>query len=175
MWRIVHIIDALNRRIGRGVAWAALAMVLVQFAVVMLRHVFSVGYVAMQEAVWYLHGILFMVGAGYTLLEDGHVRVDVFYRDARPATRALIDLIGAAFLLVPVCVVIIWLSRAYVLNAVLVLETGGDPAGLPLVFALKAVIWLFALLVGLQGVSMALKAWGFLSGMAPHYPPRPGR
>ena len=78
-------------------------MVLLQFAVVVMRYVFGVGFIFMQEGVIYLHAALFMLGAGYTLLHGGHVRVDIFYRDAAPPRKALIDLLGVILFLVPVC------------------------------------------------------------------------
>ena len=77
-------IDTFNRKLGHATAWFALVLVLLQFSVVVLRYVFSVGFAPMQEAVWYLHGLLFMLGAGYTFLQDEHVRVDVIYRQATP-------------------------------------------------------------------------------------------
>ena len=84
----VRFVDRLNDAVGRGVAWLTLAMVLIAFAVVLLRYVFSVGWVWMQESYVWLHGIVFMLGAGYTLLHQGHVRVDIFYRDAAARRRA---------------------------------------------------------------------------------------
>jgi len=169
-FKLITGIDGLNRRLGRGVAWLVLAMVLVQFGVVVLRHVFSIGFVAMQESVLYLHGTLFMLGAGYTLLNDGHVRVDVFYRDAKPRTKAIVDLAGALLFLLPVCVLIVWYSWDYVLGAWSVAEGSREGSGLPLTFLYKTVIWVFAASLGLQGCSMALKCWAFLSGAAPDYP-----
>ena len=96
-------IDAVNETVGRAAAWLALAMVLLEFVVVVMRYVFGVGFIAMQEGVIYLHAGLFLVGAGYTLLHGGHVRVDIFYRDAPPARRAVVDLAGVVLFLLPVC------------------------------------------------------------------------
>ena len=90
---VARAIDAVNERIGRGVAWFALLMVLLQFTVVVMRYVFGLGSIFMQEGVIYLHAALFLCGAGYTLLHGGHVRVDIFYRDASPRRKALVDLI----------------------------------------------------------------------------------
>ena len=168
--KLTTAIDGLNRRLGHAVAWLVLAMVLVQFAVVVLRHVFSIGFVAMQESVLYLHGTLFMLGAGYALLHDGHVRVDVFYRDARPRTKAMIDLAGALVFLLPFCGLVIWFSGDYIMDAWRVAEGSREGSGLPLTFLYKTVIWLFAASLALQGCSMALKCWAYLSGAAPDYP-----
>ncbi len=176
--RFISAVDKLNERIGHGVAWLVLALVLIQFTVVIMRYVFSYGFIAAQESIWYLHGLIFMLGAGYTLLLDGHVRVDVIYRDAGPRTKAWVDLIGAFVLLLPLCALTIWLSWGYVINAWRVLEISHEESGLPFIYLYKTVIWAFAALLGLQGLSMAAKAWIFLSGQGDTYPPgaeaRPG-
>lgn len=91
---VISRIDNFNRKLGHAIAWLALALVLVQFTVVVLRYVFSIGFAPMQEAVWHLHGLLFMLGAGYTLLRDEHVRVDVLYREASPKQKAITDFGG---------------------------------------------------------------------------------
>ena len=91
---LTRAIDVVNEHVGRVASWLALLMVLLQFVVVVMRYIFGWGFIAMQEGVIYLHATLFLVGAGYTLLHGGHVRVDIFYRDARPRRRALIDLLG---------------------------------------------------------------------------------
>lgn len=175
--RMINKIDLLNRKLGHAVAWLALVMVLLQFAVVVLRYVFAVGYVPMQEAVWHLHGLLFMLGAGYTLLLDGHVRVDVIYRDASPAYKARIDVAGSVFFVLPVCILTLLMSWDYVLrsiydfeNGVWVLERSPEFGGLPLVWAYKTVIWVFAVTLALQGVSVAAKAFSYLKGDALSYP-----
>ncbi len=171
LFRTIAALDAVNRRAGHTVAWLALGLVFVQFAVVVLRHVFLIGFVWMQESVLYLYGALFMAGAGYTLLCDGHVRVDIFYRNAASRTKALIDLAGAVLLILPVCAVVAWLSGDYVISAWRLGERSSEALGLPLTFAYKTMIWVFALLVGLQGVSMALKCCAYLTGAAASYPP----
>ena len=152
------LIDKVNDRVGRIVAWAALAMVLLQFAVVMLRYVFGVGNIMAQEGVIYLHGILFLLGAGYTLLHGGHVRVDVFYADARPRTKAWINLLGVIVFLLPVCGLIAWSSWPYVVSSWQVFEGSKETSGIQAVYLLKSAILIFAALVMLQGVSMAGRA-----------------
>lgn len=162
----VRRLDGLNDRVGRATAWLALAMVLIQFIVVVLRYVFSIGFIPMQESIWYLHGILFMLGAGYTLLHNGHVRVDIFYREASPRAKAWVDLFGVVVLLLPVCALILAFSWSYVINGWKVLEGSTETGGIPLVFALKTMIWGFVALVGLQGISLALRSILVLAGVA---------
>lgn len=101
MTRLTGFIDGLNERLGRVVSWLALLMVMIQFIVVIQRYVFGIGSIWMQESIVYMHGMLFMLAAGYTLLHNGHVRVDVFYREATPRRKALTDLFGSLFFLLP--------------------------------------------------------------------------
>ncbi len=173
LYNIARAIDGVNARVGNAIAWTAFIMVLVQFAVVILRYVFAFSNTALSESIWYLHGLLFMIGAGYTLLHDGHVRVDVFYREASERYRAWVDVIGSLLFVMPLCILIFWLSWNYVINAWLVLEGSLELAGLPLVFLYKTVIWLFAALVGLQGLSTSIKGFLFLMGRWPRYSPGP--
>ncbi|MDX1604677.1 MAG: TRAP transporter small permease subunit [Candidatus Competibacterales bacterium] len=167
MASLIRRLEAVNAVLGRTVAWLALAMVLLQFAIVILRYVFSVGFIALQESVWYLHGLLFMLGAGYTLLRDEHVRIDVIYREASIRYRAWVDLLGVLLLLLPVCGAILWLSWNYVLNAWRTLEGSTELSGLPLIFLLKTVVLVFAVLLSLQGLALALRALRVLTGAGP--------
>ena len=165
---LMAVIDSINFQIGRTLSWLALIMVLLQFALVAMRHVFGVGSVVMQEMIMYMHATLFMVTAGYTLQLDEHVRCDIFYRDATPAKRAWIDLLGVLFFLLPMCVVIFWVSLPYVANAWAVLEGSSEGSlGLPGVFLLKTLIPLMAVLLGLQGLSVANRAVAHLRSRTP--------
>jgi TRAP-type mannitol/chloroaromatic compound transport system permease small subunit len=151
----VRFIDQLNEVIGRGIAWLTLAMVLIGFIVVMLRYVFSIGFVWMQESYVWLHGITFMLAAGYTLIHDGHVRVDIFYRTASIRKKALVDLFGSLVLLLPV-LVLVWVQAwPYVLDSWARLEESREAGGLPGLFLLKSVILVFCVTMGLQGLSLA--------------------
>jgi TRAP-type mannitol/chloroaromatic compound transport system permease small subunit len=99
--RVADRIDAVIRHIGEWVAWLSLAMVLVTFAVVLLRYAFDIGSIALQESVTYMHAVLFMLGIAYTLGRNGHVRVDIFYERLSRRGRARVDLIGTLLLLIP--------------------------------------------------------------------------
>jgi len=169
LYRIAKAIDAVNIRAGNAIAWTAFIMVLIQFAVVILRYVFAFSNTALSESIWYLHGLLFMIGAGYTLLYDGHVRVDVIYREASTRYKAVVDLVGSLAFILPLCILTVWLSWGYVINAWRVLEGSTELAGLPLIFLYKTVIWVFAGLVGLQAISTAIKAVLYLMGRWPRY------
>ena len=156
-------IDRLNVAIGRAVAWLVLAVVLLQFALVVARYLFGLGSVWLTETVIYAHATLFMLAAAWTLHASGHVRVDVFYADASARTRARIDLIGALLLLLPFMLVLLWLSVPYAARSWAILEHSQEASGLPLVFVLKTLISLFALLMALQGIAQAIRAAAALS------------
>ena len=168
----VRRVDRLNDVVGRSVAWLTLAMVLITFLVVVLRYAFSLGWVWMQESYVWLHGIVFMLGAGYTLLHGGHVRVDIFYGAKDDRFRAWVDLFGGLFLLLPVIVLVGWVSWDYVLSSWAKLEESREAGGLHGLFLLKTVIWGFCVLVALQGLSLSGRSALILAGRAEFLPAR---
>src|SRR5690606_37431965 len=103
---IVRAIDTLNEYTGRVLAWLTLGTVLVCFLVVVLRYLFAIGSVCLQELYVWQHAIVFMLGAGYTLLHGGHVRVDILHARMSERRRAWIDLLGTIFFLMPWLVVL---------------------------------------------------------------------
>jgi TRAP-type mannitol/chloroaromatic compound transport system permease small subunit len=137
---------------------------MLQFALVVARYVFSLGSIWLSETVIYAHAALFLLAAAWTLQLGGHVRVDIFYADARPRTKAWIDLIGALALLFPVMLVLLWLSWPYAARSWAVLERSQEASGLPLVFVLKSFIPAFAVLMALQGVAQVARAVLVLRG-----------
>jgi TRAP-type mannitol/chloroaromatic compound transport system permease small subunit len=151
-------IDALTAAVGHAVAWCLLAMVIVQVVLVLTRYILGVGSIWLQEAIIYAHAALFMLAAAWTLQQGGHVRVDIFYVEASARRRALIDLFGAVILLFPFAITLVWMSAPYVARSWGILEHSRETSGLPFVFLLKTLIPLFALLLGLQGVSQAIRA-----------------
>jgi TRAP-type mannitol/chloroaromatic compound transport system permease small subunit len=151
-------VDRLNGWIGRAAAWAVLVMVVVQFAIVALRYAFGFGSLWMQESLHYLLAILVLLSAGWTLRSDGHVRVDIFYADASPRSRAKVDLAGALLLLIPFMTAVIWFSWSYASRSWSVTEGSREAGGIPLVFLLKSSIPLFAVLLLLQGIAQAGRA-----------------
>ena len=151
-------IDRLTTGIGRAVAWLALAVVLLQFALVVARYLFGLGSIWATETVIYAHATLFMLAAAWTLRAGGHVRVDVFYAEATPRTRAKIDLAGSVLLLLPFALVLVWLSVPYAARSWAILERSQETSGLPLVYLLKTLIPLFAFLMALQGIAQAIRA-----------------
>lgn len=158
MNRLARFLDALSDITGRTIAWLTAGMVLVTFAVVVLRYAFDWGSIAMQESITYLHALVFMIGAAYTLGQDGHVRVDIFYRKMGPHGKAMVNLLGTLFLLLPVCIYIAAESWPYVTASWAVHEGSREAGGLPGVFLLKGLLIVMPVLLILQGVADALKA-----------------
>ena len=155
-------IDRLTTTIGRAVAWLVLVVVLLQFGLVVARYLFGLGSIWLTETVIYAHATLFMLAAAWTLHAGGHVRVDVFYAEASPRAKAVIDLAGSVLLLLPFALVLIWLGVPYAARSWAVLERSQELSGLPLVFVLKTLIPLFAALMALQGVAQAIRAFRLL-------------
>jgi len=151
-------IDRLTAAIGRTVMWCGLAMVVLQVMVVLMRYVLGVGSIWLSEAIVYAHATLFMGASAWTLQQGGHVRVDIFYADAAPRSRAVVDLLGAVVLLLPFCCVLAWFALPYVGRSWAILEHSREASGLPLVFLLKTLIPVFAVLLGLQGIAQAIRA-----------------
>ncbi len=149
---------------GRAVMWLLLVMALVQFAVVLLRYVFGVNEIFMQESITYMHGAIFLLAAGYALLTNDHVRVDIFYRDAPPKRKAIVDLLGTYLFLFPVCLIILWTASPYVARSWAFFEGSADTSGIQGVFLLKSLIPAFAVLLSMAGFVIAHKAVETLKG-----------
>lgn len=143
---------------GRSVSWLTLGMVLVTFCVVFLRYVFDIGWIALQESVSYMHALVFLIGAAYTLKYDEHVRVDIFYSKLGPRGQAWINFLGSLLILLPVMVFIIWVSREYVVESWAVLESSRETGGLPGIFLLKSCIILMSMLLILQAIAQLLQS-----------------
>ena len=172
--RWIRALEAISDWIGRGTAWLTLAMVLVTFLVVLLRYAFDLGWIAMQESVTYLHGLVFMLGAAYTLRHDGHVRVDIFYRKLGVRGRCWVDLLGTLVLLIPTCLFIAWMSWDYVSVSWQVREGSREAGGLPGVFLLKTLLLVMPLLLLMQGLAGALRNLLLLSAGTREGQQRPG-
>ena len=153
-------LDRLSTVMGKAASWLTLFMVLVTFIVVVMRYALDAGFIWVQESVVWMHAMVFMLGAAYTLHDEEHVRVDVFYRDMSTRRRALVDLIGVIIFLLPVCAFLAWNSWDFVLQSWRIGESSREPGGLPYPFLplLKSALLLMPLTVALQGVSLLLKS-----------------
>lgn len=157
MGKLADSLDRINLAIGHAVCWLALMMVLLQFIVVLLRYVFGVSFIALNESVLYLHAALFMIGAGYTLLVNGHVRVDIFYAKAVRRHQAMIDIFGHLALLFPSMIMVLVFTWPSVRNAWAILEGPISVGGIPASFLLKSLIPAFALLLLIQSAACLLR------------------
>lgn len=151
--RLIRICDAVNEYVGRVLAWFTLMTVLVTLAVVVMRYGFSFGRIWIQEIAMYLHAAVFMLGAAYTLQHRAHVRVDIFYQRFTARTRAWIDLCGGLLFLLPVALFILFWSLGYVVNSWQRMEGSPETGGLPLVYVLKTLIPLAAVLLIVQAIA----------------------
>ena len=156
---IIRIINLINKLIGETVSWLTLFMVLITFLVVVLRYGFNIGFIWMQESVRFMYAAVFLLCAGYTLLKDKHVRVDVLYLNLSERSKAIVDLLGSMFLLLPVCFVIFYYSWSYVINSWQQMEGSIEERGLHLVFIMKTFIWLFAILVSMQSLATIINSF----------------
>ncbi|NNL75997.1 MAG: TRAP transporter small permease subunit [Desulfobacterales bacterium] len=149
-------IDVLNGRIGRIVAWVSLGLVGVIFVDVAMRYIFNTSFVFTQELEWHLFAFIFLIGAGFTLLHDGHVRVDIFYQRLGFKGRAWVNFFGVLLFLIPGCIMVITTSWKFTLNSFLILEGSPDPGGIPLRFIVKGFIPAGFFLLLMQGISMGI-------------------
>lgn len=157
MLRFANAIDQMNTSIANWVRWLALIMVLVQFCIVIGRYVFGFNSIAAQESVLYMHATLFMLGAGFTLLVDKHVRVDVFYAKVTDRARRRIDIFGHIFLLIPSITALLYWSWPSVRNSWKILEGPISVGGIEAVFLLKSLIPAFCILILLQSLALLVR------------------
>jgi len=156
--RISNALDRFSAATGHATAWLTLLMVLITFCIVVMRYVLGVGAIWLQESLTWMHASVFMLGAAYTLLEDGHVRVDVFYRDMSQRNQAWVNLFGVLLFLLPLCSFFVYESANYVAVAWKFHETSRNSGGLPYpaVPLLKSILIVMPVTLSLQGLSMLL-------------------
>lgn len=161
---IARKIDALQDRFGRFVSWIMLLMVLVVFTDVLLRYLFRTSAVWLQELEWHLFGVVYMLGAGYTMLYDEHVRVDILYSRWSVRKKAWSDLILYLVFFYPSAIMIVWTTIPFVRDSFHVYEGSPDPGGIPLRFLLKSVIIVGFLVLMIQAFSQVVKNYFWAMG-----------
>lgn len=150
--RVIKIIDRINLMAGMlASVGAALLVVLVTLDVI-LRYCFATSFVMDQELEWTIFSAMFLLGAGYTLKENSHVRVDVLYHRAGKRTKALINCLGTVFFLLPGCWLVIKTSIPFVKASWAMGETSPDPGGLRAYYLIKALIPMGFVLLSLQAI-----------------------
>jgi TRAP-type mannitol/chloroaromatic compound transport system permease small subunit len=155
--RISRAVDWVNDRVGRGIRILTLLLVLLTTFDVVMRYVFRISFVFVQEAEWHLFAVLFLVAAGYTHLKGDHVRVDIIYARMPARRQALVDVLGTLIFLFPTCFLVVVSALPFVRASFGVMEGSPDPGGLPARYLLKACIPVGFSLLALQGISQLVK------------------
>ena len=150
--KYLELVNKINISLGKFFSWALLIMVVLTFVVVILRYLFNIGFIWMQELVRYLYASVFMLCAAYTLANDEHVRVDIFYSNLKNNHKIIINVLGSLLFLIPICFCILYYSYSYVINSWVQLEGSLEERGLHAVYLLKTLIWAFAIMLVLQGI-----------------------
>jgi TRAP-type mannitol/chloroaromatic compound transport system permease small subunit len=170
--KLSSVIDAVNERIGRAVCWLVLLAVLISSANALVRYVLNTSSNAWLELQWYLFAAIITLCAGYTLLHDEHIRIDIVFARLPDRTRVWLDLIGGLLFLLPVCIVIGVLSWPVFVESYVRHETSGDAGGL-IRWPVKLLIPVGFLLLTMQALSEIVKRIAFLKGAAPNPARRP--
>jgi TRAP-type mannitol/chloroaromatic compound transport system permease small subunit len=164
--RLSRIIDTLNERVGRYVYWLVLAMVLISAANAIVRKLFNYSSNAFLEAQWYLFSAVFLLCAGYTLLRNEHVRIDVIVGRFSPKVQAWVDILGTLFFLLPMALMLLWLSWPVFVLKFTTHEISGSAGGL-IIWPARLLVPIGFALLSLQGISELVKRVAFVMGKAP--------
>lgn len=160
----IRAVDALNEWIGRTASWLVLGAVVVCFLVAILRYGFSIGFTWMQELYVWQHAAVFMLGAGYTMLHGGHVGVDILTSRFTERTRAWLDIVSTFIFLFPWLAVVAIYSAPYIKSSWAVNEASSSADGMPGLYLLKSMIWVFCAILSLQGLALVARRILFLNG-----------
>jgi TRAP-type mannitol/chloroaromatic compound transport system permease small subunit len=164
--RLCDRIDRLSIATGHMASWLTLLMVIVVFVIVVMRYVFNIGLIWLQETLTWMHAMVFMLGAAYALQQEDHVRVDIFYRNMSERRRAIVNIAGVVFFIFPICGFFLWAAWDYVGASWALREVSRNAGGLPYPFIpiLKSALIIMPLAVALQGISLMLRSTQALRG-----------
>lgn len=157
-------VDALTEWIGQWLKWLVLFSSLISAGNALVRYALHTSSNAWLEIQWYMFGAMFLLAAGYALKHEEHVRVDVFYSRMSPRTQAWVDVFGGIFFLMPMAIIIAWMSIPMVVNSIRIWEHSSDPGGL-LRWPIKICIPLGFALLGLQGLAEIVKKTAVARGI----------
>lgn len=158
MNRIIHQIEAINEWVGKTVSWLTLFLVLLICVDVVMRYLFDFTKVWIIELEIYFFAIIFLLGSGYAFKHDKHVRVDVFYTKLSPKKKAVVDLLGGIFFLLPWTCIIVWVGYNYSYFSFMMNEGSAQPGGIPALYILKFMIVIGFVFLLLQAISSILKS-----------------
>jgi len=154
-----RLVDMLNEFVGRSVSWLNLGLVLLVCIDVVRRFLFERTDAWIMELEWHMFAMVFLLGAGYTLKENKHVRVDLFYSNFSEKNKSLINIVGGIVLLMPLCILLLIISIKYSYSSYLIGEGSPDPGGMPYRFVIKSMIPIGIFLLLLQGLAETVKAY----------------
>jgi TRAP-type mannitol/chloroaromatic compound transport system permease small subunit len=161
---IMRLINLMNRVMGNVFMWLSVTIVLVCFWVVLERYLFQTTRLWMQDLYPWMNGVMFTAVAGYALYRNDHVRVDIFFRPASTLRKAWMDLLGVFIFLMPFAYVVWTYTFTFVRRSIGLLEASANPGGMPGLFVLKSFILVFAVVIALQGVAMAIRSILIIAG-----------
>lgn len=164
-------IDRLNDWVGRIFYWAILIAVVVSSGNAVIRYTFHMSSNAWLEVQWYLFSAVFMMCAGYTLLRNEHIRIDVVVNRFSERFLTWIDILGTIFFLLPISIIIMYLSWPMLVDSFVRNEMSSDAGGL-LRWPVKLLVPVGFLLLVLQGISELIKRVAFLQGLIPNPAPK---
>jgi TRAP-type mannitol/chloroaromatic compound transport system permease small subunit len=164
--RLAHLIDRINAWVGKSIVWLILVAVLISAVNAIVRKAFNISSNAFLELQWYLFSAVFLLGAAYTLQRNEHVRIDVIAGRFSKRTQTWIDIVGTLLFLLPMTLMVLWLSWPVFVTSFETKDMSNSAGGLILWPARLLVPVGFALL-SLQGISELVKRLGFLAGVAP--------
>jgi TRAP-type mannitol/chloroaromatic compound transport system permease small subunit len=159
-------LDRFSTATGKFISWLTVLMVLITVVIVVMRYVFDAGLIWLQESVIWMHGAVFMLGAAYTLRDEDHVRVDIFYRKMSDTGRAWVDALGVMLFLLPLCAYLAWASFDFAASSWSIHESSREPGGLayPMIPILKSIIVVTPVAIMLQGLSLLLRSVARIRG-----------
>jgi TRAP-type mannitol/chloroaromatic compound transport system permease small subunit len=163
---VSRVIDGLNERIGRAAIWLVLVAVLVSAGNAIMRKAFDMSSNAFLEAQWYMFSAIFLLCAPYTLLRNEHIRIDVVAGRLSHRTQVWIDVFGTVFFLLPMAILIMWLSWPVFVRAWNIGEVSTNAGGL-IVWPARLLVPVGFFLLTLQGISQLIKLVAHLRGLAP--------
>ena len=157
--KLIRLLERINLIIGKTVAWATLAMVVIINYIIIQRAIFHQGSIAIQESVNYFHAILILFGIAYTYQRSRHVNVDILYNYFTKKTQKAIKLVSIAFITIPVSLALIYFTYDYALHAWQIKEGSREAGGLPYLYLIKLALCIMPILLLIESVHQFLMIW----------------
>lgn len=151
-------VNSISEFLGKLSAVLFILLLLNVFYDVIMRYLFNDVSIGMQELEWHLYATIFLLGVPYTLLKEGHVRVDIIYERLSPERQAWIDLLGSLLLLLPFVLLVAWYGVGFTMESFELGERSGDPGGLPYRWIIKGMIPFAFLTMAVSGVGLVLRS-----------------